>query len=111
MEIKYICEVCREAFDYRGDCYEHEIECGKEKSFMCDRCGEVAEWNIGDELAFAMENGCWSVNLGVAEYGSRLDGCRVDFDLCDSCLVEWVEDLSPEAQSMMSEEMRRGRDV
>jgi hypothetical protein len=62
--------------------------------FKCDKCGFEREYtpNSFDE------EGCWNISLGRAGYGSTLDGCEVDFDLCDKCLRELVDSFTIEGQ-------------
>lgn len=90
MEVKYVCEVCDMQFSYRGDCYEHEKECSSSKIFECDKCGTIIEWDSNNELDEFIENECWNVDLGVAGYGSLMDGGRIDFNMCDECLKDLV---------------------
>lgn len=61
--------------------------------FQCDKCGKESEYEVSSdnyEDAITIE-GCWSINLGQAGYGSGLDGSNVKFDLCDKCLCEFIE--------------------
>lgn len=60
--------------------------------FQCDKCGKEVEYevlsnNYEDEIA---RECCWTIDLGVAGYGSVLDGCNVEFDLCDECLSSFI---------------------
>lgn len=61
--------------------------------FTCDKCGKETEYTTKDEYSVDFDfaaNECWEIRLGRAGYGSGLDGCDVNFDLCDDCLIEFV---------------------
>lgn len=62
--------------------------------FRCDKCSKEIEYREGKEYHLGFDfksNECWSVNLGSAGYGSRLDGCEVVFDICDDCLTGFID--------------------
>ncbi len=60
------------------------------RKFICDNCGKVLMFNpiSSNTNDLIQSNKCWSIDLGLAEYGSKLDGCHVIIDLCDDCLYE-----------------------
>lgn len=57
-------------------------------TFICDRCGKEISYPT-DEYNYEAD-GCWSIHLGRAGYGSSFDGSDVNFDICDDCLYEFV---------------------
>jgi hypothetical protein len=61
--------------------------------FQCDKCGKEEEYEATSSRRddVVTKEGCWSIDLGRAGYGSRLDCCDVKFDLCDDCLCEFIE--------------------
>lgn len=86
----YVCEKCFEEFDNFDECIEHEESCDKLNIFICDKCGKKIKWRNCDIDAFIMKNQCHYINLGRMGYGSGLDGCDVNFKLCDQCLRELI---------------------
>ncbi len=65
--------------------------------FICDKCSKVITYGNDDEFSRNFDfksNECWSINLGRAGYGSKLDGCYVDFDVCDDCLHDFVSSFN-----------------
>jgi hypothetical protein len=58
------------------------------KMFVCDKCGQV--------ITFSER--CHHINLGRPGYGSGLDGCDVEFNLCDDCLIAFINTFTVEGQ-------------
>lgn len=102
---KFYCERCNGEFNSKYECEEHEKNCGVTKKFVCDKCGKVTEYLKGtprnaDECFLQCNiEGCHTINLGRPGYGSKLDGCDVEFNLCDDCLVELIESFTLEGQA------------
>lgn len=87
----YVCEKCGAEFNTPERCKEHEKVCGIINTFVCSKCGEVITWENSDSHAKLIKNQCHTINLGRMGYGSALDGCEVVFQLCDQCLIEFIE--------------------
>lgn len=51
---------------------------------QCDKCGKVIKFNPETENLLRREY--WEINLGMAEFGSQLDGDIIQFEICDNCL-------------------------
>lgn len=69
--------------------------------FICDKCAKEIEYTTKDECSDDFDfaaNECWEIRLGRAGYGSRLDGSEVNFDLCDDCLVDFVNTFYKEGK-------------
>lgn len=98
MRAKYWCEKCGEDFSNRDKCLDHEKKCNPIVIFKCDKCGKTIKYskNKNEYYSKQMKNRCWSIDLGRAGYGSRLDGSDIDFDLCDDCLIEIINSFTPE---------------
>ncbi len=82
---------CNKDFNSYEKCIEHENKCNKQNFFICYKCGKTNIWHNNDSNAFEIENQCHSINLGRMGYGSKLDGCDVNFNLCDKCLYNLIE--------------------
>lgn len=93
---EYICDKCEEVFDTEHDCLEHEKECGIEKHFLCDKCGKDYTYT-NDPYGWESE-GFHYFNLGRPGYGSGLDGCEVQFQICDDCLIGFIHSFTLEGQ-------------
>ena len=91
------CEKCGQEFEASEEFYakEHEKNCGVLYKFVCDKCGKVIEYSkdMYNDSYFNGE-GCHCINLGRMGYGSRLDGCDVEFNLCDDCLVKLIQSFT-----------------
>ena len=87
----YVCEKCGEQFLTSKYCSLHEESCKTLNTFICDKCGKVIQWYDSDINAEEIKNQCHYINLGRMGYGSDLDGCDVNFRLCDEYLVEFVD--------------------
>ena len=69
--------------------------------FTCDKCAKEIEYSTRDEYDDNFDfkaNECWEIRLGRAGYGSSFDGSEVNFDLCDSCLYEFVNSFYKEGK-------------
>lgn len=99
MKIVYACDNCGESFDLEEDCVEHEIGC---KTFFhkeCFKCGKTEEIEAKDDYETEhLLEGWHLLDLGRQGYGSNLDGCDVDFELCDECLIMFVKSFPIEYQ-------------
>lgn len=59
----------------------------KKQFFTCNKCGKEELISSNDYAGLAR----WHhFDAGVAGYGSVLDSCNIQFDLCDECLNEMV---------------------
>lgn len=87
MIIKYYCEVCNKEFYDEWECAEHEAMHTLSK-LSCDKCGR--KYPLNKKHNFILQNMYHEVNLGNLGYGSKLDGCNVEFILCDDCLYNFV---------------------
>jgi hypothetical protein len=92
----FTCDKCELEFDDEQECIEHEEFCGKSVIVKCDKCGK--EEDIGDDEYGWKSEGWYNINLGRQGYGSGLDGCDVQFLLCDDCLIELVRSFTWEGQ-------------
>jgi hypothetical protein len=55
----------------------------------CDRCGKVIELTPEQ-----IEDGAfWSVNLGRPGYSSKMDGSDINWDVCDECMFEIINEF------------------
>lgn len=97
MKIKYLCEYCETEFYTENECLEHEEICKLEVSYTCDKCGKSESWKINDDAWIKSEN-WYNINLGRAGYVSSLDGCEIDFTICDDCLTEYIKSLTLEGR-------------
>lgn len=97
MIVVYNCESCGMEFYDAEDCLKHEEEAHNiNKSMRCAKCGK--EKVIQDD-PYGWEQEYWhTVNLGRQGYGSRLDGCDVQFTVCDDCLYNYVKSFTLEGQ-------------
>lgn len=72
-----------------------------ETIFTCDKCLKDIKYTTKDEydpdFVYAA-NQCWSIHLGRAGYGSKLDGSEINFDICDDCLIEFIQSFSWEGK-------------
>ncbi len=84
----FICEKCDKEFTNELECLDHESECDMETVFTCYKCGETYKWKKNDYLTI---NQCHHINMGVLGYGSKLDSCLVEFDICDNCLYDIID--------------------
>ncbi len=90
MKQKWVCEVCGEFFNSQEECLTHEMICGMDFIHKCAKCGKQDTVNRDDLMA---NEGWHSIDLGRMGYGSGLDGCDVNFEVCDSCFCEWVDNF------------------
>lgn len=89
MEYKYICENCKKTFDDEYVCLEHERKCNAVITLVCDKCGKIKSYK--KENCFNYLDNYWHhINLGRVGYGSKLDGCDVNFMICDDCLTQFI---------------------
>ncbi len=91
MKTLYVCEKCGKTFDTLEEYNQHEVNCNIVNIFTCDKCGKTIQWKQNDPHAFALQNKCHNINLGILGYGSKLDGSNVNFNLCDDCLVSFID--------------------
>lgn len=101
MREKYWCDKCGKEFNNKEECLKHEESCNPMVTFKCDKCGKVITYsNAKDENGWDVDpftkEGCWEIRLGRAGCGSSLDGSDVNFDLCDDCLVEFINSFTSE---------------
>ena len=69
--------------------------------FICDLCTTHYKYPLNSDDTFAYENTFHRINLGIAGYGSRLDGSDIYFNLCDVCLADLVDKLRPERRELI----------
>lgn len=92
----YHCEKCDLEFNDEEECLEHESSCGKPIINKCDKCG--TEEDVGDDEYGWKSEGWYHIDLGRPGYGSGLDGCEVQFSLCDDCLISFIDSFTIEGQ-------------
>ncbi|KAF6565365.1 hypothetical protein G9G63_09405 [Paenibacillus sp. EKM202P] len=95
---QFQCEKCEEIFTDEGICATHEVNCCTEETRWCYKCGKTETWNVKDDWAFTNQEQWHTVNLGRMGYGSSLDGCDVEFTICDDCLCGIVDTFEIEGQ-------------
>jgi len=102
---QYICEKCDKEFNSQRECERHEENCQVIHNFLCDKCGKIIKYVLdmdgmnGDNInLYWNSEECHHINLGRPGYGSGLDGCEVDFNLCDDCLRELIDSFTIEGQ-------------
>jgi hypothetical protein len=98
MNITYVCGYCETEFNTENECLEHEKICNLEVSYTCDKCGKSESWKTNDDNAWIKSDEWHDINLGRAGYGSSLDGCEVNFTICDDCLTEYIKSFTLEGQ-------------
>jgi hypothetical protein len=71
----------------------------------CDRCGKEDKFNKQSKESWLdfKENEWHNIKIPTSGYGSILDGCKIEFDLCDQCLFEIVKSLSERTQNRIFE--------
>jgi hypothetical protein len=92
----FSCEKCDSEFYSEQDCLEHEEICGKSIMIKCDKCSK--EEDIADDECGWKSEGWHGINLGRQGYGSGLDGCDVNFTICDDCLMEFINSFTVEGR-------------
>lgn len=101
MKTVFMCENCGLEFDSGADCAEHEVSC---KTFIikeCYKCGKTEKIETNNDYEYEADHAIesWhSINLGRQGYGSFMDGCDVDFELYDDCLITLVKSFPIEYQ-------------
>lgn len=85
-------------FPSSSECEEHEVSCSTIETRWCYKCGKYEEWDSKDELAFMHDERWHHIDLGRPGYGSSLDGCEVNFMICDDCLYAFVDSFVIEGQ-------------
>lgn len=88
---KWICEICDEEFNNENDCIEHEKTCDPLEFHSCIKCGKHESWTRNNDGQGHKKEGWHDIYLGRMGRGSNLDGCDVNFELCDKCLYEFIE--------------------
>jgi hypothetical protein len=63
---------------------------------ICDKCGKEITYDPNWEKTqnfedMVKQNQTWHIDLGVGGYGSVMDTLNIQFDLCDSCLAEFID--------------------
>jgi hypothetical protein len=88
MKVIWQCEKCKEEFYDKQECINHEKKCNYEEIHICARCGK-------EELLKCeyLQESWHQINLGRMGYGSALDGNDVDFEICDNCLCEIIDEF------------------
>ena len=99
---EYYCEKCNEEFLSKSECEQHEKDCQSTYIFKCDKCGKEIEYTNDykndDIWLYFNSNECHHVELGSPGYGSKLDSCEIDFNICDDCLHDFVSTFTWEGQ-------------
>lgn len=91
MKQKWVCEKCGEEFEDKQECLDHEKNCNPIEIHTCAKCGKQESWGINEDVYGYLREGWHHINLGRMGYGSSLDGCDVEFELCDQCLNDVIE--------------------
>lgn len=70
-----------------------------ETLFRCDKCSKEIRHSFvphenEDFFEMVKANQCWSIRLGQAGYGSKLDGSELNFELCDDCLYDLIKSFN-----------------
>ena len=89
--MKFLCEQCEQTFNSLEECQQHEANCNTMETFVCDKCGRKFKWAKNSVDTYLANNQCHYINLGRMGYGSNLDGCDVNFCLCDECLTSFID--------------------
>jgi len=105
MRKQYFCEECSAKLDGFKD---------RENIFICNKCGRAIKWKDTDINAPFMKDKCHYFNIGKGGYGSELDNKNIQFCLCDTCLVDFInsfeindEILGLSEKEILSEEYRK----
>ena len=102
---QYKCEICGEYFKDEQVCLEHENNCGKTIIHNCSKCGKKESYDSKSNETFIIENQWHNFDLGKLGYGSKLDGCHIDFEICDDCLVDLIDSFTEsKSESIYSSE-------
>lgn len=96
--VTYQCEICEHVFTSLTDYEKHESLCDPKESFTCDKCGKKKEWSKNSDNKYSHLQQCHYIELGRLGYGSGLDGCDVNFRICDECLIEFIDSFTLEGQ-------------
>jgi hypothetical protein len=116
--MKIVCGNCgRDNFNCIEECLDHEKVCGKTNTFICSKCGKVVMWKNTDIDAQNKMKKCHYINLGRMDYSNgKLDGCDVNFYLCNSCLIgiidtfEFKDDIYNSGSNFYDTELRAAFD-
>lgn len=94
MKQQWMCESCGRVFNDKLECSAHEMRChGIITTYVCDKCGKIESHDIKEKPLWINER--WhEIELGRMGYGSALDGCIVNFCLCDDCLVDFIDSFT-----------------
>jgi len=99
---QYVCEKCEKEFNSERECGDHEKNCQVIHRFLCDKCGKTIEYCLDIESdnfnTYWNSEECHRIDLGRPGYGSGLDGCEVNFNLCDDCLIELINSFTIEGR-------------
>lgn len=91
MKSMWICEKCGAEFSSEQECIQHELQCDQEVIHICSKCGKKESWKTSEDIGGSLSESWHSFYLGRMGYGSKLDGCDVNFEICDDCFVDWVD--------------------
>lgn len=109
IERVYRCGDCGEIFSTLGECVCHADIHVDDNVFVCDKCGKEYKFkptHIGHD--YPDTNILHSFNNGIAGYGSKLDGTKISFNICDDCLVELLKTFTTAAQDRIFNEYSLG---
>lgn len=90
-------------FDSEEECLEYEKNGNAYYTTLtCSKCGKTKRYTVReyfndggiDSLLYEFHE----LSAGRPGYGSKLDGCDVDFCLCDDCLSELVGSFTNEGK-------------
>jgi len=91
MKTKWLCEKCDEEFYNEQECIQHELECDPFEYHFCYKCGKNESWTKSNDGQGHKKESWHKIWLGRMGWGSSLDGCDVNFELCDECLCEFIK--------------------
>jgi len=86
MKSLHICEKCDAQFETEQECIDHEKDCNPMITYICDKCGKTESYKPDEHIP-----SIWHfINIGTPNYGSLLENRNVKFELCDSCLYDYI---------------------
>jgi len=87
MKSLFICEKCDAQFQTEQECINHEKDCNPMITYICDKCGKTESYKPDEHISSYW----FSIDLGTPDYRSKeLDNKIVKFDLCDSCMYQFI---------------------
>ena len=72
--------------------------------FTCPCCGNITIFEPEHGIEIEDSGSVHDVDLGVVGYGSEYQNLRVKFNVCDKCLVSWLESFEIKPDFIVKDE-------